>query len=197
MSPAKRTSKDGLPVITPRSRAEFMRWLARNGATADGVWVRHAKKGTGIRSLTWDEAVEAALCHGWIDGTRVGEDDTYYRQRFTPRRPRSRWSKVNVERVEALIAAGEMAEAGLREVEAAKADGRWEAAYHGPARATVPDDLQAALDADPEAAEFFATLSSANRFAIIYRVNDAKREATRRARIEKYVQMCHDREPLH
>lgn len=189
---AKPVGKDGLPLITPRSRAEFMRWLARNGATQPGCWIRVAKKGTGIPSLTWDEAVEAALCHGWIDGTRVGEDEQWYRQRFTPRRPRSRWSKLNVDRVAALIASGEMTEAGLREVEAAKADGRWDAAYHGPANARTPADLQAALDADPKAAAFYATLSSANRFAIIYRVEDAKRPATRAARIEKYVTRCHE-----
>src|SRR6478736_4632253 len=143
MSPA--AAKPELPVITPTSRAEWMRWLAENGATADGVWVRHAKKGTGVPTLSWDEAVEVALCHGWIDGTRVGEDETYYRQRFTPRRKASRWSKINVDRVEALIASGEMTAAGLREVDAAKADGRWDAAYAGPANAVVPDDLRAAL----------------------------------------------------
>ena len=186
-----------LPVITPKSRSEWMRWLARNGGTSDGVWVRHAKKGTGLPSLSWDEAVEAALCHGWIDGRREAEDDTYYRQRFTPRRRGSRWSRINVERAEALIASGEMTPAGLREVEAAKADGRWEAAYHGQAAATVPADLRAALDANPAAREFFATLTGANRYAILYRVQDAKRPETRAARIEKFVAMCARGETLH
>jgi uncharacterized protein YdeI (YjbR/CyaY-like superfamily) len=189
--------KPELPVITPRSRAEWMRWLEKNGEKHDGVWVRHAKKGTGVPSLSWDEAVEVALCHGWIDGTRVGEDETFYRQRFTPRRKGSRWSKINVDRVEALIAAGEMTRAGQREIDAAKADGRWEAAYAGPATAVAPDDLRAALDADPVAAAFYAQLSSANRFAIIHRVNDAKRPATRAARIEKFVAMCRAGETLH
>lgn len=188
---------DDLPVITPTSRAEFLKWLAKNGAKEDGCWVRHAKKGTGVATLSWDEAVEAALCHGWIDGTRVGEDETYYRQRFTPRRRGSRWSKINVDRAEALIASGQMRAAGLREVEAAKADGRWAAAYEGAKTATVPEDLQAALDAAPKAAEFFAKLTGSNRYAIIYRVNDAKRPATRAARIEKFVQMCAEGQTLH
>lgn len=180
-----------LPVVTPTSRADWFAWLAANGDTAPGCWLRLAKKGSGVPSITWDEAVEGALCHGWIDGQRRSLDDTYFLQRVTPRRKRSSWSRINTERVEALIAAGEMTPAGLHQVELAKADGRWDAAYDGPANATVPPDLQAALHADPTAAVFFATLSSANRFAIIYRVRDAKRADTRARRIEKFVAMCH------
>src|ERR671936_2069902 len=149
-----------------------------------------AKKASGIPSVAYPEVLDTALCFGWIDGRRNALDDTYFLQRFTPRRPRSRWSKINREKAEALIAAGRMRPAGLREVERAKADGRWDAAYEGQASATVPDDLQAALDADGRARAFFDALNATNRYSIIYRVNDAKRPETRARRIAKYVAMC-------
>ncbi|HEX8208366.1 MAG TPA: YdeI/OmpD-associated family protein [Solirubrobacteraceae bacterium] len=148
--------------------------------------------------MTYLEAVEAALCFGWIDGqVRMAEEEGWRLQRFTPRRSRSRWSQINVERAEALIAAGRMRPAGLAEVERAKADGRWAAAYPPPSRIEVPDDLRGALDASPAAAEAFAGLSSANRYAILYRVHDAKRAETRARRIEQFVGMLERGETIH
>lgn len=179
------------PTIPFESQAAWAAWLAEHGADApDGVWIQVAKKGSGVPSVTYDEALEEALRQGWIDGQVRSMNDTYYVQRFTPRRPRSKWSQRNVGKAEALIAGGRMLPAGLAEVERAKADGRWDAAYPGPATATVPPDLQAALDADPEAAAFFAGLSSSNRYAIIFQLYDAKRPETRARRVAKYVAMC-------
>lgn len=147
--------------------------------------------------MTYAEALDVALCYGWIDSQKAGFDETYFLQRFTPRRTRSKWSKVNCQRAEELIRGGEMQPAGLREVERAKADGRWDAAYESQSTATVPDDLQAALDGNPRAREFFATLDSANRYAILYRIQDAKRPETRVQRIEKYVAMLSEGKKLH
>lgn len=179
------------PAIPFESQEAWAAWLAEHGADApDGVWIQFAKKGSGVPSVTYDEALEEALRQGWIDGLARSMDATFYVQRFTPRRARSKWSQRNVGKAEALIAAGRMLPAGLAEVERAKADGRWEAAYPGPATATVPPDLQAALDADPEAGAFFATLSGTNRYAILFQIHDAKRPETRARRIEKYVAMC-------
>ncbi len=168
---------------------EFDRWLHENGATETELWIKYAKKGSGLKTITYDEALDVALCHGWIDGLVRSIDDTYYSQRWTPRTSRSKWSKRNCGKVEALIAAGKMLPAGLKEVEKAKADGRWEAAYPGPATIEVPDDLRAALDANPAAAAFFKTLNSQNRFAVLVRVHDAKRQETRQRRIAQFVDM--------
>jgi uncharacterized protein YdeI (YjbR/CyaY-like superfamily) len=186
-----------LPTVSFASRAEWAAWLAEHHDDLDGVWLTFAKKGSGIESVAYAEAVEVALCYGWIDGQAAAGDDAHWRQRFTPRRARSRWSKINRDRATALIERGEMQPAGLREIERAKADGRWEAAYDGARSATVPEDLQAALDADGRAREFFATLDSANRYAILYRVQDAKRPETRARRIEKYVAMLREHRKLH
>jgi uncharacterized protein YdeI (YjbR/CyaY-like superfamily) len=161
------------------------------------VWLKLAKAGTGIASVTYAEALEVALCHGWIDGQKGGFDDEFWLQRFTPRKPRSRWSRINRDKATALIERGEMEPAGLREVDAAKADGRWDAAYEGQRTATVPEDLQRALDANPAAAAFFSTLDGANRYAILYRVQDAKKPETRARRIDKYVAMLAAGEKLH
>jgi uncharacterized protein YdeI (YjbR/CyaY-like superfamily) len=168
--------------------AEFEAWLAEHGGKADEVLVRMAKKHTGVASLDWASGVEVALCFGWIDGQARRIDDDWFVQRFTPRRPTSTWSKVNREKAEALIAAGRMRPAGLAEIERAKADGRWEAAYDGMATAAVPDDLAAALEEAGLTADF-AALSSTNRYAILHRVQTAKRPETRARRIEKYVAM--------
>ena len=148
-------------------------------------------------TVTYAEALDVALCHGWIDGQKRGYDEAYWLQRFTPRGRRSKWSQINRDKAEALIAAGRMRLAGQAQVDAAKADGRWAAAYPGQKSATVPDDLAAALAADPQANAFFETLSGANRYAILYRVNDAKKPGTRAARIAKFVEMCHNHETLH
>jgi uncharacterized protein YdeI (YjbR/CyaY-like superfamily) len=185
-----------LPEMTFTGQAEFAAWLVDNAETP-GVWLRIAKKGTGIVSVDHDEALAEALRHGWIDGTARRVDDEWFVQKFTPRTKRSRWSKINRAAAERLIEEGRMFPRGLREVEAARADGRWEAAYAGPANSTVPDDLAAALAASPKAAEFFATLTSQNRYAILYRVGEAKRPETRARRIEKFVGMLERGETLH
>jgi uncharacterized protein YdeI (YjbR/CyaY-like superfamily) len=166
----------------------FEAWLAEHGDDADEVLVRMAKKHTGVASLDWASAVEVALCFGWIDGRARRIDDDWFVQRFTPRRATSTWSKVNREKAEALIAAGRMRPAGLAEIERAKADGRWDAAYDGMATATVPDDLAAALAA-AGLTDAFAGLDSRNRYAILHRVQTARRPDTRARRIEKHVAM--------
>jgi uncharacterized protein YdeI (YjbR/CyaY-like superfamily) len=164
-------------------------WLAANHAASAGIWMEIAKAGSGVRSCTYSEAVDVALCYGWIDGQKAAAGEQVWLQRFTPRRPRSRWSKINRGRADALIAAGRMTPAGMAEVEQAKRDGRWAAAYEGQAAATVPDDLAAALAANAAAAEFFDQLDSRNRYAILYRVQDAKRPETRARRIATFVEM--------
>jgi uncharacterized protein YdeI (YjbR/CyaY-like superfamily) len=165
------------------------RWLAEHHDEPDGVWIKFARKGSGIPSVTQPEALETALRFGWIDGQARSLDERFYLQRFTPRRARSMWSKRNREIATALIAAGRMEPPGLREVERAKADGRWEAAYDAPSGATVPEDLQRELDANAQAAAFFATLDSRNRCAILHRIQTAKKPETRARRIATFVAM--------
>ncbi|MEA2286251.1 MAG: hypothetical protein QOJ21_2294 [Solirubrobacteraceae bacterium] len=189
--------RDGLPIVSFLSPDEWEEWLDDEYATSRGVWLKIARKGTGRLSVSYDEALDVALAYGWIDGQKGRYDDEHWVQRFTPRTPRSRWSKINCARAGALIAAGRMRPAGLAEVERAKADGRWEAAYDGQSTATVPEDLQRALDASPAARDFFATLSGANRYAILYRVQDAKRPDTRARRIAQLVEMLAERRTLH
>lgn len=186
-----------LPILAFASRAAFEEWLEAEHAVSPGLWLKFAKKGSGVESVTYPEARDAALCFGWIDGQKASLDETYWLLRFTPRTPRSKWSQINRERVAELTAEGRMRPAGLAEVERAKADGRWERAYASPRNAAVPEDLQAALDADPAAAEFFAGLDGRNRYAILYRIGDAKRPQTRAARIEKFVAMLGRGEKLH
>lgn len=178
---------DELPVLRCPDAAAFEAWMEAEHASAPGVWLEFAKKASGIPTVTYGEALDIALCFGWIDGQTKSVDETWYRQRFTPRRTRSRWSLRNVEKVAELIAAGRMRPAGLAEVERAKADGRWEAAYPSPSRIEVPPDLQAELDADPQAAASFAALDSRNRYAILYRLHDAKRPETRARRLAQFV----------
>jgi uncharacterized protein YdeI (YjbR/CyaY-like superfamily) len=180
------------------SREEWRRWLAAEHADRpDGVWLEIAKKGSGIQSVARHEAVEEALCFGWIDSQAKSVDEDWFTQRFTPRRARSKWSRLMREKAEELIASGAMETAGLAEVERAKADGRWEDAYEPPSTATVPDDLRAALDADPAAAGFFDGLDATNRYAILHRIHDAKRPETRARRIAKFVAMCAAGETIH
>ncbi len=180
---------DGLPKIHFASAAEWEAWLEENHAVAAGVWVKAAKKASGIASVTIPEALDGALCFGWIDGRREALDEQFFLQRYQPRRARSKWSKINREKVERLIADGRMRPAGLAEIERAKADGRWDAAYDSPKRIAVPDDLQRELDARPEAKAFFAGLNSSNRYAILYGLDDAKRPETRARRLAKFVAM--------
>ena len=177
------------PVIAFESKAKWTAWLEKHHDSSSGVWLKIAKKASGIRSVTYKEALDSALCYGWIDGQKGSFDDRYFVQKFTPRRSRSKWSKINRERALELIDSGEMRPAGLREVERAQADGRWEAAYDSPSRVTVPEDLERALDRNTTAKEFFATLTGVNRYAILYRIHDAKRPETRARRIEQFVAM--------
>jgi uncharacterized protein YdeI (YjbR/CyaY-like superfamily) len=189
--------KQGLPVLVFADPKAWEDWLAEHHEMDKGVWVTFAKKGADVTTVTYPEAVEVALCHGWIDGQAAGLDDSLWLQRFTPRGPRSKWSQINCARAERLIEAGRMRPAGHAAIEAARQDGRWDAAYAPPSRATVPPDLQAALDANADAAAFFATLSGTNRYAILYRVGDAKRPETRARRIKQYVEMLARNETIH
>jgi len=177
--------------------ASWTRWLERHHASAAGVWLRIAKKDSGIASIDHPAALEEALCWGWIDGQRKSDDAQYFLQRFTPRTRRSIWSQINRAKVLKLIDEGRMQPAGLAEIERAKADGRWDAAYEGVAAATVPPDLQAALDANKKAAKFFATLDSRNRFAVLFRTQGAKKPETRARRIAQFVEMLAKGEKIH
>jgi uncharacterized protein YdeI (YjbR/CyaY-like superfamily) len=188
---------DGLPKIPFASPAEWEQWLEDNHAVSEGVWIKMAKKDAGIDSVRYPEVLESALCFGWIDARREALDERYFLQRFTPRRPRSRWSRINREKAERLIADARMRPAGLAEVERARADGRWEAAYEGQKGSTVPDDLQRELDARPRAKAFFAELNSQNRYAIVYRLHDAKKPETRARRLAKFVAMLEAGETIY
>ena len=185
------------PVLAFASQAAFETWLEEHHADSDGVWIKIAKQGTGIPSVNRAGALDVALCFGWIDGQAKPIDETHYLQKFTPRRERSKWSKINVGKVTELISSGAMRAAGHAEIERAKADGRWDAAYDSPRTSTVPPDLQAELDNDPEAKAFFDGLSSANRYAILYRLHDAKKPETRARRLEQFVAMLKRGETLH
>jgi uncharacterized protein YdeI (YjbR/CyaY-like superfamily) len=189
--------RDDLPVLAFGSLQSWRDWLAGHHQTSSGLWLKIAKKGSATPTVSYAEAIDGALCYGWIDGQKGKLDDEHWLQRFTPRKPRSRWSKINREKAELLIADGRMQPAGLREVEAARADGRWDAAYAGQATATVPPDLARELDLNPVAKEFFATLNSVNRYAILYRIQDAKRPQTRADRIAKYVAMLNEHQTIH
>jgi uncharacterized protein YdeI (YjbR/CyaY-like superfamily) len=185
------------PVLPFASKDAFEAWLEEHHASADGVWIKIAKKATGIPTVVHGEALDVALCFGWIDGQARPVDETYYLQKFTPRRERSRWSKRNVGKVAELIERGAMRPAGHAEIERAKADGRWDAAYDSPRTSEVPPDLQAELDKDPGAKAFFDALSSTNRYAILYRLQEAKRSETRARRLEKFVAMLKRGETIH
>ena len=180
-----------------RNAKAFEAWLKKHHATSDGLWLRIAKKGADVPSVTYPEAVEIALCWGWIDGQKKGLDDQHFLQRFTPRRSRSIWSKVNVAKVATLVEAGRMQPAGQAQIDAAKADGRWEGAYDGARTSTVPDDLQAALDASPKAKMFFATINASNRYAVLWRVQTAVKPETRAKRIAQLVEMLARGEVVH
>ena len=186
----------GLPVISFATVPDCEAWFAEHHADQRGIWLKIGKVGS-AKTVTYAEALDIALCYGWIDGQKRGYDQTSWLQRFTPRGPRSKWSQINRDKAEALIRADRMQPAGQAQIDAAKADGRWEAAYAGQKSATVPEDLAAALAADPEAKAFFDTLTGANRYAILYRIQDAKKPETRAARIAKFVEMCRRHETIH
>jgi uncharacterized protein YdeI (YjbR/CyaY-like superfamily) len=186
-----------LEIVSFESAGAFETWLSEQHATSAGIWLKLRKKGPGIVALDYAQALDVALCYGWIDGQKGKFDAQFWLQRFTPRKPKSKWSKANRDKVAALIEQGRMQLAGLAEVERAKADGRWEAAYDGARTASVPDDLAAALAANPAAAEFFETLDRRNRYAILHRIQDAKKPETRARRIEKYVAMLAEGKKLY
>jgi len=188
---------DPLPVMAFESTDAWDTWLAAHHADSPGLWLKIAKKGAAGRTISYSDALDVALCHGWIDGQKGRHDDEYWLQRFTPRKPGSNWSKINTERAAALIESGRMRPAGLREVERAQADGRWEQAYESQSRVTVPEDLARALAANERARAFFATLDSANRYAVLYRIGTAKRPETRAKRIDTLVAMLSEHKKIH
>ena len=189
--------RKGLPILSFGDREAFEAWLAAQGPSSAGLWLRLFKKGSGVASLSRAEAIDAALCHGWIDGQLDRYDDQSWLVRFTPRKARSKWSQVNARRAEELAAAGRIRPAGLAEMESAKADGRWAVAYAPQSRAEVPADLRAALEASPKAAAFFATLKGANRYAVLYRIGAVKKPETRARRIAQFVAMLERGETVH
>lgn len=178
------------PLVSFADQAAWRAWLAaHHGGAPEGVWLKIAKKGSTVASVDYVQALEVALCYGWIDGQKKGLDETHWMQRFSPRRSRSIWSKINRAKAEALVEAGDMQSAGLAEIERAKADGRWDAAYDGQRTSTVPDDLAAAFADNAVAREFFATLDSTNRYAILHRLQTAKKPETRARRLAQFVEM--------
>jgi uncharacterized protein YdeI (YjbR/CyaY-like superfamily) len=188
---------DDLPVLGFGSVAEWDGWLTEHHADSPGLWLKIPKKGSGATGVAYPDALGVALCHGWIDGQKGRLDDDHWLQRFTPRRAGSKWSRINTEQATALIEAGRMRPAGLREVERARVDGRWAAAYEPPSTAAVPEDLARALDGNDSARAFFATLDRANRYAILYRVAEAKRPETRARRIAMFVTMLSEGKKIH
>jgi uncharacterized protein YdeI (YjbR/CyaY-like superfamily) len=183
---------DDYPVKAFKSTSAFEEWLNKNHKKADGLWMKIAKANTGIKSITNADAIDIALCYGWIDGTRRGLDEEYYLQKFTPRRGKSVWSVINKNKVAQLIKEGRMKKPGLAAIEEAKKNGQWDRAYESPANAQVPEDLQKALNKNKKAKAFFAKLSSQNRFAILYRLHHVKREETKKKKLEEYIKMLED-----
>ena len=186
-----------MPILTFRNGESFERWLEQQPADAAGAWLKLAKKSASRPGLTKAEAIDAALCHGWIDGQLDKYDESYWLVRFTPRRTGSKWSQVNKRRATELLAAGRMLESGIAQVEAAKSDGRWAGAYAPASSTTVPADLQDALNGNPRAAQFFGTLKGAKRYAILYRIGSVKRADTRARRIAEFVAMLERGETIH
>lgn len=187
---------DDLPIQHFEDQNAWEKWLVAH-AGGKGIWLQIAKKDSGVASVNYAQALEVALCHGWIDGQKRGYDEKFFLQRFTPRRPRSLWSKINIDHAERLIAADRMQSGGLREIEAAKADGRWEAAYHSFSSMEVPAELAAALKKNKKAQAFFDGLDKTNRYAFCWRVHTAKKPETRLARAEKFVEMLAKGEKIH
>ncbi|MDD4886409.1 MAG: YdeI/OmpD-associated family protein [Thiomonas sp.] len=186
-----------LPILHCAQQADWFAWLEEHHAASPGAWLKLAKKGSEARSLTYDEAIEAALCFGWIDGQKQAQDAKFWRQQFTRRAATSIWSKINKAKALALVEAGRMKPAGLSEIARAKHDGRWDAAYDSASTATVPEDFQSALDSHPSALAYFQTLDSRNRYALLFRIQTAKKAETRAARIAKFVRMLEQHEKLH
>lgn len=194
--PTNATKTDD-PIVFFPSPAEWRKWLKENHASHSGVWLRMYKKATKVESPTYAEALDEALCYGWIDGQKKSYDEDSWIQRFVPRRPKSAWSKINRDHIERLSKAGKMRKAGLDAVEAAKADGRWDAAYDSPSNASIPKDFQKALDASPKAKAFYETLKKTNTYAILHRIQNAKKPETRARKIETMIAMLENNEKIH
>ena len=186
-----------LPTRMFKDASAWKAWLAREHARSAGLWLRISKAGSSVKSVSYSEALDVALCYGWIDGQKKAFDDATWLQKFTPRGKRSLWSKINREKVQRLVESGRMQPAGLDAVERAKANGQWDSAYDSHRTAGVPDDFQRALDANPQARAFFATLNSANRYAILYRIQTVKRAETRARKIEQFIGMLERHEVIH
>jgi len=198
VSHAKKTNRlDGSPIRLFKSKQDWATWLERNHGKSTGLWLRLAKKDSQLRSLSYKEALDVALCYGWIDGQKRGETEQTWLQKFVSRSANSIWSKINREKALALLASGEMKAAGLLAIENAKKNGRWDAAYDSPRGATVPSDFQAALDANPRAAEFFKTLDGANRYAFLFRIQTVKKAETRARKVAKFIGMLERGEKIH
>ncbi len=187
----------GLPMLPFATKAAWIAWIRDHHADTDGIWIKFAKKDTGIASITYEQAREGAIMYGWIDGLKNAFDAQWYLIRITPRRARSRWSKINRDIAKELIARGKMRKAGHAEIERAKADGRWDAAYDPPSKIQPHPELTKALAASPKAKAFFKTISKANRYAILYPLHDAKRAETRTRRIKKFIAMLERGEVPH
>jgi len=186
-----------IPTLLFKNAKAWETFLSKNNGTSNGVWLQLAKKSSGTTSVTYSEALDIALCHGWIDGQKKAFDESFWLQKFTPRGARSIWSKINREKALDLIQSGRMKPAGLLAIEKAKADGRWAVAYESQKSATVPVDFQAELDAHPDANTFFSTLDSGNRYAIIFRIQTAKKPETRSRRIQEFIAMLERKEKIH
>jgi uncharacterized protein YdeI (YjbR/CyaY-like superfamily) len=186
-----------LPVISFESKKKWAEWLAKQHDKSTGLWLKLAKKESEVSSVTYDEALDVALCYGWIDGQKKGFDDQYWLQKFTPRGAKSIWSKINTEKAERLIASGEMKPAGLKAIETAKQDGRWGAAYASQKSISIPEDFLAALDKNKKAKAFFATLKSAERYSFLFRIQTAKKAETRARRIQQFIDMLEHGGKIH
>src|SRR5438270_1649147 len=188
---------NGLSIMLFETQQDWERWLTEHHTDTVGIWLKVAKKETGIPSINYSDALDSAICYGWIDGQKASFDDQYWLQKFTPRRPKSIWSKINCDRAIALVAQGRMQPAGLKQVELAKADGRWDKAYESQSKITIPADFQTELDQNPKAKDFFNTLNSINRYAILFRIHNAKKPETRTARINKFIEMLSNNQTIH
>ncbi|HJT23419.1 MAG TPA: YdeI/OmpD-associated family protein [bacterium] len=191
------STKSNLPILSFKAPEAWEKWLSKNHASSKGIWLKIFKKDSGKPTVTYAEALDGALCYGWIDGQKNGHDAESWLQKFTPRRPRSPWSKINTGHAERLMKEGRMKPAGLREVEAAKKDGRWKSAYHSQSTATYPADFLREVDKNKKAKAFLAALNSANRYAIIYRLRTAKKPETRQKRLRLFVEMLAKGQKLH
>jgi uncharacterized protein YdeI (YjbR/CyaY-like superfamily) len=190
-------NSDDIPIMPFETQQDWEEWLKENHAEAKGIWLKIAKKEARTSSVSYAEALDSALCYGWIDGQKAAFDDQYWLQKFTPRTAKSIWSKVNCGKAEALIVEGRMQPEGLRQVELAKSDGRWERAYESQSKITTPDDFQRELDKNPKAKDFFDTLDSANRYAFLFRIHAAKKPETRSSKIQKFIEMLNQQQKLH